>query len=429
VLARALLAAVALVAVACSASDDDRPAPTTVPPTTSTTVTARENVDGTLTIGALLPLTGLAAPLGTPMLAAVEMAVEEINAAGGVNGRSVRLVVGDEGADSTTAAVALDRMLDVEQIDALVGPASSRVALALLDRAVSARVLTCSPTNTAIALSSFPSENLYFRTMPSDELQGTALARAIATSGRRSTSILYPDDDYGRGFLGAMRTELDRLEIGVTTATAYDATATDITPAVTAAVDADPESVAVIGLAEPGARLLAGLADAGARPSVVPTFVSDGMRRSSLFELVDPGRPDAVAGIQGTSPSAVPAGATWFTTAFEAHSGSGSLAYAPYAYDCVNLVALSAVAAGTDDALAVATRMVSTSRSGTVCNTFAECLPLLADARNIDLDGASGPIELRPGGDPSVGTYDLFTFDDQGRDALSRQLVVTARAQ
>jgi hypothetical protein len=60
-----------------------------------------------------------------------------------------------------------------------------------------------------------------------------------------------------------------------------------------------------------------------------------------------------------------------------------------------------------------------------VCRNFTECAPLILDERNVDLDGASGPIELSNDGDVTVGVYDVFAFDDAGRDELQRQLVVT----
>lgn len=420
-----IVAGLAAGGAACS-SDDQQPAPTTLPPVTTTTPEPRGNIDGRLTIGVLLPQTGDAAPLGTPMVTAVELAVQQINAAGGVNGQDVRLVERDEGSDPAVAALSLDELVNVDLVDAIVGPASSKVALALLDRAVKARVLTCSPTNTAIALTGYPHDGLYFRTMPSDALQAVAMARAIAATGRRTTSIISPDDDYGRALLPPLRAELARQDITVTAAPTYGPAALSYSDVVADALADRPDSVAVIGLGDPGGRILSELQQAQAQPDALPTFVTDGMRRSNLFEQVEPGRPRSVEGIQGTSPAAMPASASWFVKAFELFSRGASIAYAPYAYDCANLIALSALVAGSDDAVAMGKQMVPTSRSGTVCRNFEECAPLILAERNVDLDGASGPIELTDVGDPTVGVYDVFQFDEAGRDELLRQLVVTA---
>jgi branched-chain amino acid transport system substrate-binding protein len=133
----AVVAASLGLATACGGGSST-PAPTTNP-VSSTTTPDRGNVDGTLRIGALLPTSGELAALGAPMLAGVSMAVQEINDAGGVNGRAVQLVTADEGADPSTAAVAVDHLLRAQRVDAIVGPASSTVALGVLDKIVEDR--------------------------------------------------------------------------------------------------------------------------------------------------------------------------------------------------------------------------------------------------------------------------------------------------
>src|SRR4029079_13504078 len=128
-----------------------------------------------LKIGVLLPQTGAGMPIGVSMTAAVQMAVNEINTAGGVNGQTVAVAVADEGSTQEAASKALDDLLNGQKVDAIVGPASSKVALALMDRIVDAKVATCSPTATAAALSDYPDNGYFFRTMASDDLEAKAL--------------------------------------------------------------------------------------------------------------------------------------------------------------------------------------------------------------------------------------------------------------
>ena len=94
------------------------------------------------------------------------------------------------------------------------------------------------------------------------------------------------------------------------------------------------------------------------------------------------------------------------------------MAYAAYAYDCVNLLALAAQAAGSDDAEDRSRpRSRPSAPAGRRCQRFAplrrSCWP---QGRNIDLDGASGDLELQDDGDVGVATYDVFAFDEQGQD-------------
>ena len=408
-----------LVVAACTDTSATPPAPTTTAVPSSTTTLPRGNVDGQLKIGVLLPQTGPGMPIGVSMTAAVQMAVNEINAAGGVNGQPVAVAVADEGSTQEAASKALDDLLNGQKVDAIVGPASSKVALALMDRIVDARVATCSPTATATALSDYPDKGYFFRTMASDDLEAKALGEVIADSVGKPTAVVYPDDEYGRRMSQSLAATLTQQDTKITSETSYDATVTDTSgtyfPEVASSVLKDnPAAVAVIGTPDAGGRVIAALqARAVVSPSI---FVTDGMRVPNLFDKVQPGRPESVAGIEGTSPAPDGIGATWFTDAFAAANPSVPDYYAAYAYDCANLIALSAQAAQTDDASRFIDQMVPTSRAGVDCRNFTDCAKDLAEGRNIDLNGASGRIELQSNGDASYGTYDLFKFGPDGKD-------------
>ena len=199
--------ALALTAVlaACSPGDEivvDE----TIADTTTTTVRAQVTGDGQLVIGALLPLTDTL--LGEPMAAAVQTAVDRINAAGGVLGQRVRLVVTDEGSSTATATASIQTLLDSD-VDAIIGPASSLVALSTLDELVTAGKVVCSPTASALALDDFPDSDLFFRTVPSDSLQAQRdrrccrSDRGAARHDRLRRRLLWPSvRQRGRGIVG-----------------------------------------------------------------------------------------------------------------------------------------------------------------------------------------------------------------------------------
>jgi ABC-type branched-subunit amino acid transport system substrate-binding protein len=399
---------------ACT-DDSAAPAPSTTVAPSTTTQAPRGNSDGQLAIGVLLPQSGngLGQLLGSSMMLAIDMAVREINAAGGVNGKPVVRYVADEGTDQETAAKGLDELLTKDRVDAIVGPASSKVALALMDKIVDEKVVTCSPTATATALSNYPDDGYFFRTIASDALQGKALGEVIAETGRRSTAIITSDDEYGRNLSQELTATLQAEDTTVTSTTTYDATATDFGDVVDAALAGHPASVAVIGLPDPGGHIIATLEAAGTSPRSI--FVTDGMRQPNLFDQVQHGHPESVAGIQGVSPSANPQ-ASWFDDAFRAYAPEAQSLYAAYAYDCTNLIALAAQTAATDDPTKFVSEMVPTSRNGVSCRNFTDCAPVVADGRNVDLNGASGRIEMLENGDASFGTYEVFVFGDDGKD-------------
>jgi branched-chain amino acid transport system substrate-binding protein len=93
--------------------------------------------------------------------------------------------------------------------------------------------------------------------------------------------------------------------------------------------------------------------------------------------------------------------------------------YAANAYECVNLIALAAVAAHSTQPALIAAQIPAVSDSGTPCTTFTDCRADLLAGSNIDYDGptsAAGALTLGSNGDLSTATFELFGFDDAGRD-------------
>jgi ABC-type branched-subunit amino acid transport system substrate-binding protein len=397
-----------------SATSATAPASTVKPP--------RGNVDGQLKLGVLLPVTGPGAAIGSSMNQAIAMAVAEINGAGGVLGKPVAVAAADEGSNAATAAAGLHKLLDDERVDAVIGPLSSRIALAVADTAAGAGAVLCSPGASATATSSHPGDGFLVRTMPSDALQAVALGQAISRTGLRTTAIIAPNDDYGHTFGANLRQELVRQANTVTSVTNYDPTASDFTAPVAAAGRDHPEAIAVIGLPDPGGKIIADLSAFGLKPPGTAIFVSDGMRTASLFDVVQPGHPESVAGIQGTAPAVQPAPGSWFDSAFQSFAPGVANLYGAYAYDCANLIALASQAAGTDDATAFKDRIASNTRSGVTCRNFPDCQHLLTDGRRIDLYGASGSMDLLDNGDRRTGWYDIFQFGPDGKDQAARQI-------
>jgi branched-chain amino acid transport system substrate-binding protein len=375
---------------------------------------ATANLDRIFRIGVLLPTTGSAKALAQPMITAIGLAEQEINAAGGVFGRPVEIYMRDEGGDTISATSAFAQLVDVDRVDAIVGPSSSRVALGLIESIKRRKMPTCSPATTAIDLSTPADGNFFFRTIPSDELEARAIAEAIDKTGRKSVAIVYPDDDFGAAMNDFIRLGLQRKGTSIRTSEAYDPSATKFNElAKRVFTSPAPDSIALVGLAEPGAQVLGALrAEGGPRVQMV---VSAGLRRSNLFEAIPGGKPDILGEIRGVSPAAWSFRSSW-TAKFAQVPGAGSEAYASYAYDCAMLLALAATTSDNEDGVAIAQNVVPNSVGGTNCAEFAACIALIKDDKNIDLFGASGQLDLNVDGDPQSGRYDLFTFDANGRD-------------
>jgi ABC-type branched-subunit amino acid transport system substrate-binding protein len=207
---------------------------------------------GPLIIGSLLPLTGSLAFIGPPEVAGVELAIKEVNAAGGVNGRPVQLVAGDSGDASTDlASQTVDRFLQAG-VNAIIGAASSAVSLKVIDKVTGSGVILFSPANTSDRFTNYPTKGLYFRTAPPDKLQAKALADAVIADGNRRIGVLALNDPYGTGLADNLVKNL--RDAGVTEnnirKSIYDPKATDFSSDVSGMKEFNPDAIVVIGFDE-----------------------------------------------------------------------------------------------------------------------------------------------------------------------------------
>ena len=178
--AAALAGVVALALTACG-GDSEEPA--------ASESSAAPAASGPLKIGSLLPVTGNLAYLGPPEIAGVDLAVKDINEAGGVNGSPVTVSHKDSGPTSDLATIGTPsaKALIEEGVAVIIGAASSGLSLGVVGPITDAEIVQISPANTAADLSGI--SPYYFRTAPPDEVQGQALSRRSSpTATRRSAS-------------------------------------------------------------------------------------------------------------------------------------------------------------------------------------------------------------------------------------------------
>jgi branched-chain amino acid transport system substrate-binding protein len=406
--AMAVVAAASVTIAACT--DSGSPAPTTTTTTPATTAPerfARGDPDGVLTIGVLLPRTGAGATLGQPLIDVITAAVQTVNLNGGVAGRDVELQVFDEAAPAS-----VDDLLDDQSIDAVIGPASSRNALAMLPTITDAGVAACSPTATSIALTDLPDHGLFFRTVPSDALQARAIAQRINQTGLGSTALVYTDDVYGRPFAAAVRNALGGLALPVTMELAYRPDDEDFSEEAAGILAAAPPAVAMIGDAESGGRMVAAILAAGGASS--PTIIAnDAIRLADFGTRIDVA--DLAKRVTGVSVSAYE-GQQELAEAITPEN-LATVAFAAAAVDCVNLLALGAVAAGTpDDPGRIVAEVLELSVGGVPCDSFVECRQPMEDGRDVDYDGPTGQLALDGTGDVTRATFEVYGFDTSGTD-------------
>lgn len=407
----------AALATACTGADDARPAASTS--TTAAPTTTIHPDDGIFKVGIVVPTIGPGLDIGTSIEAAVRIAADEINDAGGISDQPVVIEVRDEGDSAASAALAVDELVQA-RADIIIGPTSSLAVLATLAGAVEAGVLTCAPTATALALDQFPDEGLLVRTVPSDSLQAVALAALADDAGGTRTAVMYLDDPYGRPM--AERTERALRAKGIELAASAGFTGAE--ESLSAAVDAisivRPDVVVVIADSTTGPTAIQALDDAA--PTLRPTYiVNDAIRRPAAS--AQPFDADLSSRVTGASPQAFVADSVFLSRIVDTDTDATGL-FAQNGYACLTLVALAARTSGSNVPSVIAAAIPAVSSGGSSCRSFAACNSLLRAGRNIDFDGPSDELSIGTDGDPATAVFEEFGFDDSGRDVGLRTFVV-----
>jgi branched-chain amino acid transport system substrate-binding protein len=373
-------------------------------------------------VGGILPLTGNLAYLGPPEVAGVGLAVSDINAAGGVDGAKACNDIQDSG-DSTDMSVstASAGTLVSSKPSVVIGAASSSVSLNVVDTFASNKIVEISPANTAVDLSGY--SPWYFRTAPPDGVQGNALGTLITTDGYTKVGFLVFNDTYGTGLRNAVQQTVEaaggQCVYGCKgQGDEFPAGQTTFSAEVSGVLAAKPDAIVVLAFDE--------------TKSIVPELKSQGWDMSKTYfsdgNTADYSKDFAkgtLTGAQGTIPGADPDQSFKDRLSGWAEVGEGKplkdYAYGAESYDATILAALAAVKGGGTDPQTIRDNLaaVSGATQGTECNTYADCVKLLKDGKEIRYKGPSGIGPFDKENDPSSAFVGIYKYDSSNHDAIS----------
>ena len=401
----ALLATGALVLAACGGDDE------AAEEVTEESVSTDCAVD-TLNIGTILPVTGSLAFLGPPEVAASGFAVEDINAAGGVLGNQVVINQGDSGdATTDTANTEVDRLL-AAGAQVIIGAASSGVSLTVIDKITTAGVVQFSPANTSPTLTTYDDKGLYFRTAPSDLLQGRVLANLVIEEGAASAAVLYRNDAYGVGLAEAFKADFEAAGGTVPEFIEYAEGTEAFDAEVDKVVAANPDAILIVGFAETG-PILNTMHERGVGPTAKKVYGVDG-NIAGLDKLVSD--VSILAGMKGTTPSVDLTTIGDFVARLDAAGVDGVYDYGAETYDAIVISALAAEIAGCADGVSIGAQINGVTKDGEKCTDFASCLSLVQAGTDIDFDGLGGPYEFVEAGEPAAASFRIITYGAAGAD-------------
>jgi len=379
--------------------------------------------DAGLKVGTLLPTTGSLAFLGAPEIAGVDLALKDINEAGGVGGKCVSVTYTDSG-DTTTdiASQSVDK-LHAAGVQAFVGAASSGVTLSVIDKVIADKMVQVSPSNTAPSLSDYTDNGFYFRTAPSDVLQGRVLGNLMVADGATKVGFITLQDPYGTGLQTNAQTSITAAGGSVVANETFPTGAKNVNAQIDKVLAAKPDAIAVISFDEAKVILPYLVKTKGWDPKKL--YLVDGNTADYSKDFTD----FNIAGAQGTIPGVI-ANDAFKTRLAEVNSKLTVFAYAAESYDATMLIALAATeAAHKGEALTgenIKKYMVDVSTGGTKVDftqpgAFKKAVDIINSGGDVDYQGVSGPVTFGSNGDPLeayVGTY-VFGTDNNNTPETS----------
>jgi len=244
----AIFCAISLLLVGCGGGADSIPA---------------NNNQQPIKLGFFSSFTGTYHQNGYNGLAGVKLAVAEINASGGILGRQVVVVEGDDQSSPTAAVNEMRRLVQIEKIDALIGPISSQITLATIPFLNEAKIPSISVSGSSAMT---PAMGPYhFSMLPSADSQAEAIVNYIATTLKSSSvAIIYDDGAQATSTVNALKNELVKRNIRLTGSEKYVISSTNMTPQLTALRSTNPDAlIALTGTSYDSGYILKNRQDMG----------------------------------------------------------------------------------------------------------------------------------------------------------------------
>src|SRR3979490_2150112 len=202
-------------------------------PAAAQTKVTNEGISATeIVIGTHQDLSGPIKVWGVPVSNGMKMAVEEINASGGINGRKIKMILEDNGYDPKKAVLASQKMVERDKIFAMIGPMGSPTVLAAQDILFDAGVLQLFPLTAAEFTFKFdpakPQERLKFNNLlPYVESTRAAVKYMMDAKNFKKPCIMHQDDEYGKNVLDGFTQQLEAMKVQPASVTSYKRGASD----------------------------------------------------------------------------------------------------------------------------------------------------------------------------------------------------------
>ncbi|USZ68142.1 ABC transporter substrate-binding protein [Halorussus salilacus] len=385
--------------------------------------------DGPIQMGSILPITGELSAYGSGMQEAVNLAVQDVNDAGGPLDREIEINNTDSQTVPDQAIQQYQTLVNEDNIIGFVGAASSGVSVPLAQQVADDEVMQVSNASTTPVLANIgynedETVKYFARTAPNDAQQGIVMGQILNEDdyvGADTAAFLHVANPYGEGLA---QNASDAFEGETTEMVAYDPQATDYTSTLDSVFAGDPDAVGFVGYPGNGRTILEQWSNGGYGGEWV---LSEGLNSAEFLQELS----DITAGMYVASPDPEQ---TDGADAFEEKIGDANTLFAPHAYDALFLMALAIEQGGEASATAIAENIRSVSRpeagamatetetataeetpSGSVVTVgeFDRAKELIADGEDINYQGASSPVNLNENLEP-LNQFAILQVQDDG---------------
>jgi branched-chain amino acid transport system substrate-binding protein len=347
--------------------------------------------NGPIIIGSLTPQTGAGSIYGPGMREAMVAVVKEVNAAGGVIGRQIKLISEDDQTNPEATVRAAHKLIDVDKAVAVLGPWASSVAAAVAPVCWESETF-CAIVGSADSITRLPHKGFLIRTQPNISMQASRFGKLAIDQGAKSIYFLGPQTPFTQIYIDVVAAMAKAKNIPFASEI-YDGSKTSYRTEVEKALRTKPDVLLLGGFVNDNAVVLREIYRAGYKGKLI------GFGTGVNTKLLESIPAEAVEGIYAVTPSPALGSAAYKNLAKLVNDPSPG-PFESQAYDMINLTVLAIAQAkqATGPAIRDAIRKVSQG-GGTMVDNALDGIKLIGQGKKVDYDGASGSCDFDEHGD------------------------------
>ncbi|WP_311029712.1 ABC transporter substrate-binding protein [Mesorhizobium koreense] len=356
-----------------------------------------------LVVGLLLPFTGQYAWVGANVQPVAQMIADEVNKSGGIGGKKITFVQGDTEGTVDAGTTAAQKLIDVNNVLALVGPTSLSIS-GSKQLIVDNKVPMVTPTAGSTILDNL-CKTVCFRTVPSDSLGGRAIARAATDSkylGGGKTwakpALMVGKSPAMVSFEAPVQKSFSKYGTEVAETVEYSPDKPSYRSEVQQVTSAQPDGIVLVGTPEDSARIMTNAFQSGYQGG---WFVTQDQTNDDFIKLAGAELVEGIYGLEEVASAESADRNRVFEEAYKAYSGNPVKIFGTNTYDAMNVIALAMERAQvhggeiTRATIADNIRKVANPGDGKVVVTdYASGKKALEDGKEINYQGLVGPIDF-----------------------------------